>query len=186
MSCDQTRWGFMRRSVAPITVLCLVIIGSIEAFGVRYTLMVDPQDAPCIPGKHLFLVDKLDTAPERGGIFAVKAESISPLLAGAHPATNVIRPFYEDGRNLIKVMDGLPGDKVVIEKDRVTVNGEENTTGGLLLTGTLLLDATTFESEYELSEDEYFMAGRTDNSFDSRYWGPIKARQILGRAYPIM
>lgn len=182
---SKRNW-LLYRALPRLLLLCIVIVGTIELVGLRYTLMVDPQDAPCIPGKHLFLVDRADTTPVRGAFYAMRVEGIAPLLAAAHPATNVMRPFYRDGKYLIKALDGLPGDAVVVADKAVTINGEETAPGGLLLKGTLLREAADFERSYALAEDEFFMAGRTDNSFDSRYWGPISRSQIVGRAYPLM
>lgn len=183
---ERTSREFIVQALPTVAIVVVIIVAAIAAFGHRYTLMIDPQAAPCIPGQNLFLVDKLDREPSKGGVFAMRAEGITPLLEAAHPATNVLRPFYQDGRPLIKVMDGVPGDQVTVAKARVAVNGEVLTRGGLTLTGTLMKPAEAFTDDYQLGADRYFMAGRTDNSFDSRYWGPIAGAQIIGRAYPIL
>ena len=37
----------------------------------------------------------------------------------------------------------------------------------------------------QLENDEVFMIGETINSFDGRFWGPLKKEQIKGTAYAI-
>jgi conjugal transfer pilin signal peptidase TrbI len=182
----RTHREFLLWATPRLVIVVGTLVAALTAFATRYSLMIDPQAAPCIPGKHLFLVDKKDRVPERGAIYAMRAEGIAPLLEVAHPATNVMRPFYRDGQPLIKVMDGMPGDRLTVEEAQVLVNGERQASGGLMLSGTLMRPASTFESTYTLSKDRYFMAGRTNNSFDSRYWGPISSAQIIGRVYPLL
>jgi len=74
---------------------------------------------------------------------------------------------------------------VSISQDENKINGEPVGTGGLLLVNTLLKTPEDFIKSYTIPEKEYFFAGRTNNSFDSRYWGTIQHDQILGRAYAI-
>lgn len=88
--------------------------------------------------------------------------------------------FESDELNekLIKRLIGLPGDKIIIERGEVSVNGE-------VLVENYIGSADRFNGEYEVPEGKYFFLG--DNrlySKDSRYWvNPyIDGKDIEGKA----
>ena len=71
----------------------------------------------------------------------------------------VVFPSPVDGRLLIKRVAGVPGDHVRLFDGR----------------------------EVQVPADRYFLTGdNRDNSFDSRYWGFVDRRQILGRARAVV
>ncbi len=86
-------------------------------------------------------------------------------------------PFNPSAR-FIKRVIGLPGEKVEIKEGKVFINGE------------VLDESSYLKNSFTpgnlicyLKEDEYFVIG--DNrreSFDSREWGPLKRKYIIGRA----
>ena len=83
----------------------------------------------------------------------------------------------------IKRVIGLPGETVVIEKGKVTIVNKENPRG-ITLTEPYISNAHRLEDTYKitLSDDEYFVMG--DNraqSSDSRAWGPLERKYIIGR-----
>jgi len=117
-----------------------------------------------------------------------------------------------DGTSLVKRVIGLPGDVVELEDERLTVNGHtaRYTRGDArrlreLLASTaahhpLLLSETGLGRAHDVlllpdraaprsagpfvvPEDTYFMMGdNRDNSADSRYFGFVPRRDIIGRA----
>jgi signal peptidase I len=80
----------------------------------------------------------------------------------------------------IKRIIGLPGEEVVIKNGLVLINGK-------ILNESQYLPSnikTEGYVEVKLGENEYFVLG--DNrkaSSDSRFWGPLKKENIIGRVF---
>ncbi|WP_297811254.1 signal peptidase I [uncultured Finegoldia sp.] len=89
----------------------------------------------------------------------------------------------KSGKDYIKRIVALPGDTVELKDNKVYVNNEkleENYTSS----PTTLVSGT--ETKWVLGDDEYFVLG--DNrlpreSNDSRIFGPIHKKAIVGRAF---
>ncbi|MDO8599811.1 MAG: signal peptidase I [bacterium] len=88
-------------------------------------------------------------------------------------------------KDFIKRIIALPGDTVMLKDGKVYINGElypepylpEDT---LTTPGASLTNGVSRITQ----EDEYIVFGdNRSNSYDSRSWGPIKRRDIIGRAW---
>lgn len=133
-----------------------------------------------VPKDHLF-VERLSYRfgkPKRGDIVVFHTKGIKSLP----PDT-----FY------IKRVAGLPGERIrieppflIVDDQKVnepelfhTISSYSNGYHGFQLGG--LLSQTTLE--FPLGPNEYFVLGdNTQNSRDSRYWGPVPEKNIMGRA----
>ena len=121
-----------------------------------------------------------------------------------------------DGTSLVKRVVGVPGDVVALDGDRLTVNGREasysaedmKTVRGLLAATAAqhptLLRETGLGKPHEVMilpgrmarrsidtlvvpDGMYFMMGdNRDNSADSRYFGFVPRRDIIGRATRVL
>jgi signal peptidase I len=97
---------------------------------------------------------------------------------GAPERGQIVVVEKEEEKRWIKRVVGLPGDRIVIEpgKGPVLVNGEpleEPYLNPHLIEYIVRTDVT-------LGADEYFVLGdNRQDSYDSRYAGPIKADEIL-------
>ena len=81
-----------------------------------------------------------------------------------------------DNKKLIKRVIGMPNDKIKCVSGILYINNEEDTS-----------DYGYGENidfpEYILKDDEYFLIGdNRSDSFDSRYFGPVKKEDIVGKA----
>lgn len=108
------------------------------------------------------------------------------------PQRNTVVVFKypnDPSKTFIKRIIGLPGETIIIKDDVVTIKNKENL-DGFVVDGTYVTHHSTGSYEKTLGADEYYVLG--DNraeSFDSRYWGPLQKKYILGkpvlRLFPI-
>ncbi|HEX5395371.1 MAG TPA: signal peptidase I [Candidatus Saccharimonadales bacterium] len=88
-------------------------------------------------------------------------------------------------KQLIKRVVGLPGERVVVSGGKVTIYNQEHPNGfepdkvGGYKVNT---PVTSGDVDQTLAQNEIFVLGdNRGNSEDSRYFGPIKADQIVGK-----
>jgi len=121
----------------------------------------------------------------------------------------------KDGTRLVKRVIGLPGDIVALRNDQLVINGQPVNYGPLDPAIPAQLSAAerdrgVFATEQlpdcrhsvmaikgvpamrtfgpvTVAKDHYFMMGdNRDDSFDSRYFGPVARDQIVGRATAVV
>ena len=81
----------------------------------------------------------------------------------------------KDNEKIIKRVIGLPGDTVAIKKGKIYINDK-------VIDDEYAYGETSDYDKVTLGNDEYFILG--DNrliSKDSRYFGPIKEKEIKGK-----
>jgi signal peptidase I len=85
-------------------------------------------------------------------------------------------------KKYVKRVIGLPGDKIEIRNGRVYINDE------LLIEDYLPAELkTTDDGLWTLGDDQYFVMGdNRPNSNDSRAFGPVDKRFVLGKAIAIV
>ena len=87
----------------------------------------------------------------------------------------------DTSKSFIKRIIGLPGETVIVKNKTVTIINSENPEGFLVDTS-YVTHPSDGSFETKLAGDEYYVLG--DNraeSFDSRFWGPLQKKYILGK-----
>jgi signal peptidase I len=91
---------------------------------------------------------------------------------------------FSTDKQLIKRVIGLPGERVVVRDNQITVYNQERPQGfdpdvsGLYHLSTTV---TVGSVDLTLGKDEIFVSGdNRANSEDSRYFGPVNVRNIVG------
>ena len=91
----------------------------------------------------------------------------------------------------IKRIVGLPGETVEIKNGKVIIYSDKNPDGFIISEDYLPKDLMTDGNiKRKLGQDEYFVLGdNRPNSSDSRRWGTLPAKDIIGRvllrAWPV-
>lgn len=95
----------------------------------------------------------------------------------------VFRYPRDPSKFFIKRVIGVPGDEISIEGNIVTITNAAHPDGSVLNEPYVSsMQPNTFLEE-ELGDGEYFVMGdNRDQSSDSRMWGVLQERNIVGRA----
>lgn len=95
----------------------------------------------------------------------------------------VFRYPNDTKRFFIKRIIGLPNEEIVIKNGKIEIINKENPDGFILDEPYINEDFDTTYS-YKTGDDEFFVLGDNRNrSSDSRVWGILPNKLIMGRAY---
>ncbi len=118
--------------------------------------------------------------------------TVNPFRKISRQMTVVFRYPLDSDKYFIKRIIGLPGEKIRILNGDVFIFNSQSPDGFILDESAYLLASlkTRGDLAVTLKDDEYFVMG--DNrmfSSDSRSWGPVSKKDIIGevlfRAWPI-
>ncbi len=152
-----------------VVVISLAIILPIRYFLIQPFYVKGASMEPSFIDHEYLIIDEISyrfRSPERGDIVVFR-----------YPADP--RQFF------IKRIIGLPGEKVKIASGKITIYNDEYPDGWApaepyLERGTY----TNGERTYELESNEYFVLGDNRNSsLDSRVFGPLAGKYLIGRAW---
>lgn len=98
----------------------------------------------------------------------------------------VFRYPKDPSQYYIKRLIGLPGERVTVSENKITVYNKDYPKGVQLNESQYLpeTDYTTGNSDVTLGKEQYFVLGdNREHSSDSRYWGAVSRNLIVGRAW---
>lgn len=152
-----------------VFVIALAIIIPIRWFLFQPFVVTGDSMRPNFENGNYLIIDELTyhlRPPERGEVV-------------------VMRFPHDPSQYFIKRIIGLPGERIVIADGRVTIFNNTYPKGLVLTEEYLPNSSLTYGNvDQKLGEDEYFVLG--DNrlsSSDSRMWGQLSSKYILGRVY---
>ena len=204
----QAAGSFMREWVKPI-VIVLMIVGSLRSAVADWNDVPTGSMKPTIlEGERIFVNKlaydlKLPFTRWRLAVWGEPARGDVVILFS--PA---------DGRRLVKRVVGLPGDRIAMIDNRLVINGAAvsyepiaaeaahsliiDSGGGSVVASERLgarTHAVLFEEGYAparsfrtvvVPDGHFFVLGdNRDNSFDSRFWGPVASDEVVGKAMVI-
>ena len=166
LSTPTPKKSLMRETIGYI-VTALIIVVPIRAF-IAQPFIVNgaSMDSTFKDGEYL-IVDEISYRfedPARGDVV-------------------VFRYPLDPKKYFIKRIIGLPGEKVVVAGEKITVFNTENP-GGLVIRETYTHSQTVGNISTTLRAGEYFVMG--DNrvvSLDSRSWGALPEKDIIGKPF---
>ena len=131
--------------------------------------------------------------PQRGDIivfyypheFTPFPQRLRNLLDRQRPLGQRLSALLSPGRPFIKRLVGVGGDRVEIREGRVIVNGQP-------LNGTGIFSANRYENQgafgqagqvVDVPAETFFVLGdNSGSSHDSRFWGFVPRRMVIGKA----
>jgi signal peptidase I len=131
-----------------------------------------------------FVVSGLSMYPTFNDGQYLIVDEISYLLQGPHRGDVVVFRYPNDpSRFFIKRMIGLPNEKIQITNGVVTIFNKANPTG-FTLNEPYIDEKFNTTQTYETGPDQYFVMGDNRNaSSDSRAWGLVPKKNLVGRAF---
>lgn len=155
------------KEIVKFTLVALIIIIPIRTYIVQPFIVKGPSMDPTFVTGQYLLVDQVSyyfNKPERGDVIIFR-----------YP--NDPQTFY------IKRIIGLPNERVSADTGRITIINSANPKGILLDDSYVAKKHKTSETfDINLGPTEYFVMGdnRAESS-DSRTWGPLDEKFIVGR-----
>ncbi len=152
----------------------LLALGSAMVFAFKANFIIGmptSQFSGCLSQK-IFLVSKNEHEVVHGGIYAVTLDR-DVLIA-------------KKGAKLLKIVAARGGDTVRVEDDGVWVNDKTFLAVPLQgIAGRLKVDLGTLKKTITVPPHQLYLVGNTDRSYDSRFWGTIDEKNVVGRAVAI-
>ncbi|PIR68670.1 signal peptidase I [Candidatus Nomurabacteria bacterium CG_4_10_14_0_2_um_filter_30_12] len=95
----------------------------------------------------------------------------------------VFRYPNDTTKYFIKRIIGLPNETVNIKGNTVTVTNKSHP-DGLILDQSFIENTSNNNTHFELKNDEYFVMGDNRSaSSDSRYWGAVPKKLLIGKVF---
>lgn len=163
----QSTSGGLLKDLFILALLIVVIVIPLRVFVISPFVVDGESMHPTFENLDYLIIDEISyrfEAPQRGDVIVFRYP-LDPSV------------FY------IKRIIGLPGETVSINHGNVSITEADGTA---LTLGESYISAedATYNEKVTLSAGDYFVMGdNRPNSSDSRVWGPLPAKDIIGRVF---
>jgi signal peptidase I len=186
-------------SLVELVVIVVIALGlalAIQAFVVKPYRIPSGSMLPTLHINQRILVDRIGshfTSPKVGDIIVFHppknyADGCADPKEGQDPAgQDATRPCGVAGtqpssETFVKRVVGLPGDRIAIDNGHVIRNGVPEKDSYIVPCNGA--PACNFPSTITIPRGEYYMLGdNRPDSEDSRFWGPVPKKWIIGEAF---
>lgn len=155
-------WEFVRFAIIAIAIVLPIRIFIAQPFVVSGSSMV-----PTFKDGQYLIVDEISYrlgTPERGDVV-------------------IFRYPKDPTKFFIKRIIGLPNETVDVDGNEITITNQEHP-DGIQLSQPYLRTVSNTKDHMMLGSDEYFVMGdNRPGSSDSRVWGPVARKFIIGKAF---
>ncbi len=162
----------------------------IQAFLVKPYKIPSGSMKPTLEIGQRILVNRLDTSPSLGNVvvFHPPADADAAVCGDPNQGANHSQACDEHGatestETFVKRVVGLPGDHLRILNGHVWRNGVEEH-GSYVQSCSDGPGNCNFPKTIVVPKGDYYMMGdNRGNSDDSRYWGPVPQKWVIGTAF---
>lgn len=161
--------GLFIWEIAKIVIISLAIILPIRYFLIQPFYVKGASMEPTFYDHQYLLIDEISyrfSPPQRGDVV-------------------VFRYPNDPSQFFIKRVIGLPGEKIEIINNTITIFNNKYPDGVILKESYLDKSVTTAgDISVQLSNNEYYLLGDNRNSsLDSRFFGPVQKKFLVGRTW---
>jgi signal peptidase I len=171
-----------------IVAVALGLALGIQAFLVKPFRIPSESMVPTLAVGQRVLVDRVSfrfSDPDRGDIVVFKPPEGQPSTCGVERPSDEPCPEGTAARsdtNFIKRVVGLPGDHLKVIEGSVYINGKRQDEPFARLDSEC--PTCNLPREITIPKGEYYMMGdNRGESADSREWGPVPKKWIIGKAF---
>jgi signal peptidase I len=160
----------------------------IQAFVVKPYRIPSSSMEPTLNINQRVLVNRLVSQPSLGDIVVFHpptgADPATPVCGSSsqgngHPQACAVHTPTESSQTYIKRVVGLPGDRLSIRDGHVYRNGKRENDSYIRPCGSF--SSCNFPKSFTVPPGQYFMMGdNREVSDDSRFWGPVPDKWIIG------
>lgn len=147
----------------------VVMILGLNFITSNWRIGLNTQEIRCLEGTVFLVRNKAPEAVERGQLIAYRSLGLEPLL--------------KNNTTVAKLVAAVPGDRVTVDARGVSINGKFWGPLNEKVMSKTGKSIASVSKTYTVKEGELLVLGDLPRSYDGRYWGTIKASQLIGPAW---
>jgi len=183
---NSKTWGFIKETVETVVIVLILVILIRNFLGEPRWIPSASMRPTLIEGDRLIIekVSGFVSKPKRGDVL-VFYPPFEELSKSPWARFTRLVGYFNSDTAYIKRVIGLPGDHIAIKDGgRVYINGKLIAEKYLQEKPNMECRAGMFCGPMTVPAHDYFMMGdNRNNSQDSRFWGFLPEKRIIGKAY---